>query len=220
MTDLRVVLLGPPGAGKGTQAKLLQEASGACQVSTGDILRKAVREQTSLGKEAAQYIEKGELVPDRVVLDLVAERLKEEDCKEGFILDGFPRTIAQAEGLGKILKEMRLDLRAVLSIEVPQGVIVQRLAGRRTCRNCEALFHVTFDPPQKEGICDRCGGELFQRKDDREETIEARLRVYEEQTAPLIDYYRGQGILEQIEGVGSVEEIRRRVFTAIGEGKK
>lgn len=220
MTDLRVVLLGPPGAGKGTQAKLLQEVSGACQVSTGDILRKAVREKTSLGEEAARYIEKGELVPDRVVLDLVGERLKEKDCAEGFILDGFPRTIAQSEGLEKMLKDMRLNLRAVLSIEVPQGVVVQRLAGRRTCRSCEALFHVTFNPPEREGICDRCGGELFQREDDREETIEARLRVYEEQTAPLIDYYRGQGILRKVEGVGSVEDIRRRVFTALGEAGK
>lgn len=220
MTDVRVVLLGPPGAGKGTQAKLLQEVSGACQVSTGDILRKAVRDQTPLGKEAAHYIEKGELVPDRVVVDLVGERLKDKECAIGFILDGFPRTIAQAEGLGNILGGMRLDLRAVLSIQVPHGVIVQRLAGRRTCRNCEALFHVTFDPPQREGICDRCGGELFQREDDREETIEARLRVYDEQTAPLIDYYRAKGILKEIEGVGSVEDIRRRVFTVLGAAGK
>jgi adenylate kinase len=212
----RFVLLGPPGAGKGTQAKLLQEKFDACQISTGDILRTAVAEQTPLGKQAAQYINRGALVPDSVIVDLVAERLKEKDCEPGFILDGFPRTIPQAESLDAILKQRGLSLNCVLSVEVPQRDIIDRLAGRRTCRNCGALAHVAFSPPKKEGVCDRCGGELFQRDDDREETIANRLKVYENQTAPLVSYYRDRGVLRSIDGVGSVDEIRGRILKALG----
>jgi adenylate kinase len=212
----RVVLLGPPGAGKGTQAKLLQDEFGAVQISTGDILRKAVAEQTPLGKEAAGYINRGALVPDDVIVNLVAERLKEKDCERGFILDGFPRTIPQAERLDEILKRMGLSLNCVLSVQVPREVIIERLAGRRTCKSCGALCHVVFDPPRKSGICDRCGGELFQRDDDREETIANRLNVYEAQTAPLVDYYRKQGLLRDIDGVGEIAEIRARVTQALG----
>ncbi|HMA80700.1 MAG TPA: adenylate kinase, partial [Candidatus Binatia bacterium] len=180
-----MVLLGPPGAGKGTQAKLLQEEFAACQISTGDILRQAVAQQTPLGQEAAQYINRGALVPDDVIVNLVAERLKQKDCERGFILDGFPRTIAQAESLDAILKRMNLSLNGVLSVQVPEQVIIERLAGRRTCKSCGALSHVAFNPPKKAGVCDRCGGELFQRDDDREGTIANRLKVYESQTAPL-----------------------------------
>jgi adenylate kinase len=216
LASARVVLLGPPGAGKGTQAKLLQEQFKACQVSTGDILRKAVAEQTALGKQAAQYINQGALVPDVLIVDLVAERLKEKDCERGFILDGFPRTIAQAQSLEEILKTMELALDCVLSVEVPQTVIVQRLAGRRTCKRCGALFHVTFDPPEKPGVCNRCGGELYQRDDDREETVIARLKVYETQTAPLISYYREHGMLRAIDGTGKVDEIHSRIMKALG----
>jgi adenylate kinase len=213
----RVVLLGPPGAGKGTQAKLLQETFAACQISTGDILRKAVAEQTRLGKEAAQYIDRGALVPDDVIVGLVAERLKEKDCEKGFILDGFPRTIPQAESLDAMLREMRLSLNRALSVQVPRSVIIERLAGRRSCKNCGALAHVVFSPPKKEGVCDRCGGELYQRQDDKEETVAHRLKVYEQQTAPLVDYYRRRGLLWEIDGVGAIDEIRSRVTAALGD---
>jgi adenylate kinase len=215
LASVRVVLLGPPGAGKGTQAKLLQERFKACQVSTGDILRKAVAEQTPLGKQAAQYIKQGALVPDPLIVNLVAERLQDKDCEKGFILDGFPRTISQAESLDEILTRMGLTLDRVLSVQVPHSVIVQRLAGRRTCKGCGALYHLTLDPPDKEGVCDRCGGELYQRDDDREETITARLKVYETQTAPLMNYYRERALLRDIDGVGKVDEIRSRVIKVL-----
>jgi adenylate kinase len=213
----RVVLLGPPGAGKGTQAKLLQEEFGAVQISTGDILRKAVAEQTPLGKQAGEFINRGALVPDGLIVNLVAERLKEKDCQTGFLLDGFPRTIPQAESLDEILKTMGLNLNCVLSIQVPQNIIVERLAGRRTCRKCGALCHVVFNPPKQSGVCDRCGGELHQRDDDREQTITRRLQVYETQTAPLVDYYSQRGLLRTVDGVGEIEQIRARVIAALGD---
>lgn len=216
----RVVLLGPPGAGKGTQAKLLQEKFAACQVSTGDILRKAVAEQTPLGKQASDYINRGALVPDSVIVNLVAERLKQKDCEPGFILDGFPRTIPQAESLDAILKKMGLNLNCVLSVQVPEEIIIERLAGRRTCKNCGALSHVVFKPQKRAGVCDRCGGELYQRDDDREETVANRLKVYDSQTAPLISYYRERGLLSEIDGVGEIDEIRSRVTQALGDRVK
>lgn len=217
MAGLRVVLLGPPGAGKGTQAKLLREEFEACQVSTGDILRKAVADQSPVGKEAAEYINRGALVPDSVIIKLVAERLKENDCRNGFILDGFPRTIPQAQSLEAILKEMGLVLQRVLLVQVPAGLIVERLAGRRTCRGCGAPYHRSFDPPKREDVCDRCGGALLQRDDDREETVRARLDVYDTQTLPLVDYYRQRGILREIDGVGKVEDIQNRMIEALGD---
>jgi adenylate kinase len=213
----RVVLLGPPGAGKGTQAKLLQETFSACQISTGDILRKAVAERTPLGTQAAEYIERGALVPDDVIVGLVAERLKEKDCEKGFILDGFPRTIPQAESLDAMLRDMRLSLNRALSVQVPRSVIIERLAGRRSCKNCGSLAHVMFSPPKQVGVCDRCGGELYQRQDDKEETVANRLKVYEQQTAPLVDYYRRRNLLREIDGVGAVDEIRSRVMAALGD---
>lgn len=214
----RVVLLGPPGAGKGTQAKLLQEKFSVCQISTGDILRKAVAERTPLGTQAAQYMDRGALVPDEVIVGLVAERLKEKDCAPGFILDGFPRTIPQAESLDRMLREMDLELNRALSMQVPRPVIVERLAGRRSCKNCGSLAHVLFSPPKKSGICDRCGGELYQRQDDKEETVARRLEVYDQQTAPLIDYYRRRNLLREIDGVGTIDEIRARLMQALGDG--
>jgi adenylate kinase len=217
LASLRVVLLGPPGAGKGTQAKLLREKFEACQVSTGDILRKAVADQSPLGKEASAYIRRGDLVPDGVIVKLVAERLKEKDCAQGFILDGFPRTIPQAQSLEEILQKMGLGLQSVLLVQVPHRIIVERLAGRRTCKYCGALYHLKFNPSASESVCDRCGGELLQRDDDREETISARLKVYDKQTAPLVDYYRQRGILREIDGVGSVDDIRNRLIKALEE---
>ena len=211
-----MVLLGPPGAGKGTQAKLLEQEFGAVQISTGDILRKAVADQSPLGKQAEGYIKRGALVPDDLITNLIAERLQQADCAQGFLLDGFPRTIPQAESLDALLKKLALSLNGVLSVQVPRAVIVERLAGRRTCKNCGALCHTVFDPPKRDGVCDRCGGELFQREDDKEETIANRLTVYDGQTAPLVDYYRRQGILREIDGVGSIEEIRSRIKKALG----
>jgi adenylate kinase len=196
---------------------LLQEKFAACQISTGDILRKAVTEKTPLGQEAAQYIDRGALVPDDVIVKLVAERLKEKDCEKGFILDGFPRTIPQAESLDTILKEMGLSLNRVLSVQVPRAVVIERLAGRRNCKNCGALSHMVFNPPKKAGVCDRCGGELYQRHDDEEETVANRLKVYEKQTAPLVNYYRERNLLREIDGVGAVDEIRGRVLSALGD---
>ena len=215
MASVRVVLLGPPGAGKGTQAKLLRERFEACQISTGDILRKAVADKTPLGAEAESYLNRGELVPDDVIVRLVGERLKQRDCAQGFVLDGFPRTLPQAESLEEILKAMALPLDRVLSIQVPQQIIVQRLAGRRNCRDCGTLYHMNFDPPRNDETCDRCNGRLQQRDDDREETITTRLRVYETQTAPLVNYYGQRGNLRKIDGVGKVEDIQKRIIDAL-----
>ena len=210
------ILLGPPGAGKGTQAKLMIDKWNTPQVSTGDILRAAVREGTALGVEAKGFMDSGGLVPDRVVIGIIAERLREEDAADGFILDGFPRTIPQAEALQKILDELGRNIDHVISIEVDDEELVTRLTGRRMCKGCGESFHVVFNPSAKEGICDRCGGELYQRDDDTEETIRQRLAVYSEQTQPLIAYYEKQGKLRRIEGSGSIEEIFSRVLDAAG----
>ena len=212
-----IILLGPPGSGKGTQAQKMVERYHIPQISTGDILRGAVKEQTPLGVEAKGYMDQGKLVPDEVVVGIVRERLKESDCKGGFILDGFPRTVPQAEALDNTLGEMQRAIDHVVSIEVPNEELIKRLTGRRTCRKCGAMYHIIFGPPAKEGVCDRCGGELYQRDDDQEETIRARLQVYEEQTAPLIAYYRGKGLLRAIDGVGAIEEILRNIVQAIEE---
>jgi adenylate kinase len=204
---MRIVLLGAPGAGKGTQAKKLIEKYGIPQISTGDILGKAVADGTPLGKEAKSYMDKGELVPDSVVIGLVKERLGQDDCKKGFILDGFPRNTAQAETLDKVLDEMGMPLQVALSVDVDFDVLMKRLTGRRTCKSCGQMYNIYFSPPQKEGVCDKCGGELYQRDDDKEETIKKRLEVYEAQTAPLIDYYEKKGILKRVNGVGNIDEI-------------
>ncbi len=212
---MNLILLGPPGAGKGTQAQKIIERFGIPQISTGDILRQAVKEGTPLGKEARSFMEKGELVPDEVVIGIIEERLKAKDCNSGFILDGFPRTASQAEALEEILLRGGRSIDHVLNIDVDSEELVRRLTGRRTCRDCGMMFHILFHPPAKEGICDRCGGVLFQRDDDREETIRTRLREYERRTLPLIEYYKQKGLLRRIDGLGSEDEIFERIIKVL-----
>ena len=212
---MRLILLGPPGAGKGTQAKMLKEKFGIPQISTGDILRKAVSDDTELGKQAKAYMGDGQLVPDEIVIELIKEKIKEDDCAGGFILDGFPRTIVQAEKLSETLEEMRLDIDAVIDFEVDPQELIVRLTGRRSCSNCGAMFHDETRPPAKTGVCDHCGSELYQRPDDNKETILKRLEVHENETAPLKEFYRKQGNLETLEGRGSAEEIFSQVCDLI-----
>jgi adenylate kinase len=214
----RVVLLGAPGAGKGTQAKMLIERFKIPQISTGDILRKAVADGTPLGKEAKVIMDSGGLVSDKIVLGLVEERIKQPDCKGGFILDGFPRNTVQAEALDKILSGMNMPLTVALNIDVDLNDLLKRLTGRRTCKSCQQMYNIYFSPSKKEGVCDKCGGALFQRDDDKEATIKKRLDVYQQQTAPLIDYYSKKKIMKTVAGVGSIEDIFKKAVTAI-EGK-
>ena len=212
---MRLILLGPPGAGKGTQAKMLKEKFGIPQISTGDILRKAVSNDTELGKKAKAYMGDGQLVPDGIVIELIKEKIKEDDCAGGFILDGFPRTIVQAEKLGETLEEMKLGIDAVIDFEVDPQELIVRLTGRRSCSNCGAMFHDETRPPEKTGVCDHCGSKLYQRPDDNKETILKRLEVYENETAPLKEFYRKQGNLKTVEGRGSAEEIFSQVCALI-----
>ena len=214
---MRLILLGPPGAGKGTQAVRLVKHYGIPQISTGDILRKAVKDGTELGTLAKKYMDKGELVPDEVVIGIIRDRITEPDCEKGYILDGFPRTIAQAEALDEMLEKMGARIDHVVNISVADEEIIKRLTGRRTCSNCGAGYHVLFDPPKQEGICDKCGGKLIQRDDDKEETIRARLEVYRQQTEPLIKYYEAKQLLRTIPGEGSMEEIFNAILKALGE---
>ena len=213
---MRLIFLGPPGAGKGTQARELAREWGVPQIATGEMLRKAVAAGTPLGREAQRIMETGALVPDDVMVGLIAERLRQPDAAGGFILDGFPRTIAQAEALDRLLKDLEQRLDAVVYFQVAEPELIRRLTGRRLCRQCQTAFHVVSAPPKREGVCDRCGGELYQRDDDSEATVRQRLQVYERQTAPLLDYYRDRDLLAPIQGEGTVGSIRdaiRRVAT-------
>lgn len=212
---MRVVLVGPPGAGKGTQAQFIASHLSIPKISTGDIFRANVSGGTPLGKLAKEYMDRGDLVPDEVTVAMVRDRLSEDDAQEGFLLDGFPRNVPQAEILKKMLADWGLALDVVLELVVDDEEVIRRLAGRRTCRSCGKVWHVDFDPPSREGICDACGGELFQRDDDREDTIRHRLEVYQEQTAPLISYYADEGILVGVDATGPVEEVTQRAMAAL-----
>ncbi|MDE2180105.1 MAG: adenylate kinase [candidate division NC10 bacterium] len=217
---MRLVLLGPPGAGKGTQAKLLTAKCDAAHVSAGDLLRQAVADGSELGQTAKPIMAQGALVPDGVVIELIEKRLRRPDCAGGYILDGFPRTLRQAEALSEVLKLLHAPLDMVLSVEVSEDDLVRRLAGRRVCRACGSMFHVDTKPPTRVGICDNCGGPLLQRDDDKEDTIRHRLRVYREQTEPLIAYYDTMGLLRRIDGHGTIEEIAERIHQTVGDGQE
>lgn len=213
MAKTKLMMLGPPGAGKGTQAQRLAKSHGIPQISTGDMLRSAKRKGTEMGKKAAEYMDAGELVPDEVVIGIVRDRLAEPDAEDGFILDGFPRTVGQAEALA----EMGVQLEAVVNIKVDEDEVVRRLGGRRTCPECGATYHVEFKKPAEEGICDACGHELVRRPDDRPEAIRERLSEYQNKTAPLVDFYRKKDILLDIDGQGSPDEVYERIEEAIAE---
>lgn len=209
---MRLVFLGAPGAGKGTQAELVAAKYRAPRISTGDILREAVRKKTPLGLQAKACMDAGKLVPDSVVIGIVKDKLAEPSATDGFLLDGFPRTVPQAEELNKVLETRHQRLDRVINVAVPREVIIRRLTGRRSCTQCGTVFHLEFAPPKTPSTCDRCGGTLVQRSDDQRETVEARLAVYEQQTAPLISYYRERGILSDLDGSGRIEEVNRRLI--------
>jgi adenylate kinase len=213
---MKIILMGPPGAGKGTQAALIKEEFKVPHISTGDMFRAAIKNSTPLGLEAKKYMDQGNLVPDSVTIGLVKERLQNDDCKLGFMLDGFPRTIAQAEALDEILKELNIKLDAVLNIAVDSEVLVDRIVGRRVCKQCGAGYHVTNLKPLKEGICDVCGSELIQRKDDTKETVVTRLDVYTKQTKPLLEYYEKQNLVKEVNGLGDIDVIFDEVKKVLG----
>lgn len=212
---MRLILMGPPGSGKGTQAAFLSNELGIPHISTGDMFRKAIRDNTELGIKAKGYMDAGKLVPDAVTIGIVKERLQEPDCREGFLLDGFPRTIAQAEALDGILESLNLQLDAVIDIQVPREDLLTRLTGRRMCK-CGASYHIAFSPPKQSGCCDKCYGELYQRQDDTEETINSRLDVYNEQTKPLIEFYAEQGLLKSINGNQKIEKVLSEIGRSLG----
>ena len=212
---MRVILLGPPGAGKGTQAKMLKEKFQIPQISTGDILRQAVKDNTELGAQAKTVMDAGQLVPDDVVISLIKERIRQRDCKTGFILDGFPRNIVQAEKLSETLADMKVVIDNIIDLEVDEREVVERLTGRSTCLDCGAMFHQISCPPKVLGVCDGCGGKLAQRPDDNRETIQERLKVYLGSTAPLKEFYMKQGNLKTVEAKGSVEDIFFRLCEMI-----
>ncbi|MGD0289394.1 MAG: adenylate kinase [Candidatus Binataceae bacterium] len=217
---MRLVLLGPPGAGKGTQARMLETRLGVPQVASGDLLRSAVRSKSALGLEAKGFMDKGALVPDELVLKLVDARLRERDAMKGFILDGYPRTVPQAETLARMLDARGEKLDRVVAISVPDEEIIKRISGRRTCRSCGAMFHLIYDPPRNMGLCNSCNGELYQREDDAEDTVRMRLQVYAASTRPLLEHYERLGLLSPIGGIGRTEEIESRILDAIGRGTK
>jgi len=216
MIDLRFILLGPPGAGKGTQASNIMKKYAIPHISTGDIFRMNIQQGTELGRKAKEYMDKGLLVPDDIVVDIVKDRLTEEDCKKGFLLDGFPRTVTQADALDNELNKLDYNLDYVINIDTNKDQLIKRAIGRRICKDCGATYHVMFNPSKVEGICDLCGGELYQRKDDTVETVTTRIEVYLEQTKPLIDYYENKDILVNINGEQDINEVFNDIIKALG----
>ncbi|MFF0382817.1 adenylate kinase [Streptomyces sp. NPDC004673] len=217
---MRIVLVGPPGAGKGTQAVRLAEKLAVPHISTGDLFRANISRQTELGKLAKSYMDAGNLVPDEVTIAMAKDRMEQPDAENGFLLDGFPRNVSQAQALDELLQGEGIKLDAVLDLEVPEEEVVKRIAGRRICRNDSAhVFHVTYSAPKKEGVCDVCGGELYQRDDDSEDTVRKRLEVYHTQTEPIIDYYKAQGLVVTISSLGPVDEITKRALEALKREK-
>ncbi|MFI0807386.1 adenylate kinase [Streptomyces echinatus] len=217
---MRIVLVGPPGAGKGTQAVRLAEKLAIPHISTGDLFRANISQQTELGKLAKSYMDAGNLVPDEVTIAMAKDRMEQADAQNGFLLDGFPRNVSQAEALDQLLQTEGITLDAVLDLEVPEDEVVKRIAGRRICRNDSShVFHVSYNAPKQEGVCDVCGGELYQRDDDREETVRTRLEVYHTQTEPIIDYYKAQGLVVTISALGPVAEITERALEALKREK-
>ncbi|SHN52568.1 adenylate kinase [Desulfitobacterium chlororespirans] len=212
---MRAILMGPPGAGKGTQAADLITRYHIPHISTGDMFRAAIKAGTALGMKAKEYMDAGSLVPDEVTIGIVAERLAEPDCSKGFLLDGFPRTVAQADALDKILTQLKMNLDGVINIEVPEAKLLERLTGRRICRQCGGTYHMVFNPPAAEAVCDKCGGELYQRSDDTLETAKNRLQVYNDQTQPLIDYYREKGLLKEINGDQDIAQVLQDIVDAM-----
>lgn len=210
-----LILLGPPISGKGTQAARISDSLDIPKVSSGDLFRENIKNQTELGLKAKVFIDRGDLVPDQVTIDMVADRLNQEDCRSGAVLDGFPRTISQAEALDRILSDLGAELNGAISIAVPEDVLVQRASGRRICRTCGHSYHLVFNPPAEEGVCDLDGGELYQREDDRPDTVRQRLVVYQAQTSPLINYYRNRGILDEVNGDQSIEEVGEEIALII-----
>ena len=212
---MRLIIMGPPGAGKGTQAAMIAERYSIPHVSTGDIFRKNLKEGTPLGLKVKEYMNKGLLVPDETVVEIVKDRLSEEDCRKGFLLDGFPRTVAQADALDQVLEEMNMELDHVINIDVAKEVLVEREVGRRVCKKCGSTYHVKYNSPSRPGLCDECGGELIQRDDDKEETVTKRIEVYLEQTKPLINYYAGKGLLLSIDGGQDIAEVGEQIVKAL-----
>lgn len=213
---MKIIMLGAPGAGKGTQAKQIADKYSIPHISTGDIFRANIKNGTELGKKAKQYMDQGALVPDELTCDLVMDRIQQDDCKNGFVLDGFPRTIPQAEALDAALGKINEKMDYAIDVDVPDENIVNRMSGRRACLNCGATYHLISIPPKVDGICDRCGSEIVLREDDKPETVQKRLKVYHEQTQPLIDYYKNQGILKSVDGTQPMDEVFKAIVTILG----
>ncbi len=216
---MNLIIMGPPGAGKGTQADFIKAAYPVLHISTGDIFREAVGQGTEMGLKAKSFMDQGRLVPDEVTIGIVADRLAQPDCEEGFLLDGFPRTIAQAQALDKVMSQQNRQIQAALNILVPDEILVERTTGRRSCAKCKTVYHITFSPTKKAGICDKCGGELVQRSDDQEETTRQRLEVYRQQTEPLLDYYEKLGILHTIDGDRDAKAVFADIQKALAQSK-
>ncbi|MEB2285002.1 MAG: adenylate kinase [Polyangiaceae bacterium UTPRO1] len=216
---MNLIVMGPPGAGKGTQSRWLGERLDVPVISTGEMLRDEIKRKTALGTQAKRHMDKGELIPDALMIRVIEERLKRQDCKRGFILDGFPRTVAQAEALHRMRASLGGTIERAVSLSVPNEELLKRLSGRRTCRECGAMYHIIFDPPTNEGLCNKCNGELYQRDDDHEDIISSRLEIYDAQTAPVLEYYRKHRQLVEVDGVGGRDDVLDRILAALGVAK-